>query len=309
MPKTTAPESTAPDLSDLRAFCVVVDLGSITAAAKTLGETKGAVSRRLTRLERGLGVVLLRRSPRLVQATEDGAAFRARVGRALELLDDASTEARHAQSTPRGHLRVTAPTDVAVLAAPIVAGFIERHPEVTVEMIVAQAQLDFDAHQIDVALRGAAALRDSSLVAHRLETIETRLYASPGYLRAHGRPRGLDDLARHRVLAHRADRQPGTVMLGRRGEKLAAVRVRPSITSGDFEFLRSAAKAGAGVALLPSMVAAADVADGALTPVLREMIGFTGGIFLVHQGARVLPAKVRAFRDFVIEAFNARAKR
>src|SRR5690349_8031624 len=82
------------DLRDLRAFCQVVDRGSLTSAAKALGETKGAVSRRLTRLERALGVVLLRRSPRRVEATEDGAAYRARLGRALDLLDDAHAQAQ-----------------------------------------------------------------------------------------------------------------------------------------------------------------------------------------------------------------------
>src|SRR4051812_1755005 len=92
----------AADLQDLRAFCQVVDLGSITAAAKALGETKGSVSRRLSRLESTLGVVVVQRSPRRVQATEDGMAYRARVGRALELLDDAATQVQQALTAPHG---------------------------------------------------------------------------------------------------------------------------------------------------------------------------------------------------------------
>ena len=82
-PDAASHASFSPDLADLRAFCLVVDLGSITAAARSLGEAKGSVSRRLTRLEEGLGVTLLRRTPRLVQPTEVGAAYRARLGRAI----------------------------------------------------------------------------------------------------------------------------------------------------------------------------------------------------------------------------------
>ena len=100
-------ETQTKDLTDLRAFCMVVDRGSITAAAKALGETKGAVSRRITRLERAVGSPLLRRSPRLVQATENGIAYRVQVGRALELLDDATTVLQDARATPSGVLRVS----------------------------------------------------------------------------------------------------------------------------------------------------------------------------------------------------------
>ena len=118
-----------PEILELRAFCKVVDLGSITAAAKALGESKGNVSRRLTRLERGLGVALVRRSPRLVQATEDGLAYRMRVGRILELLDDASAAVQRAHGAPSGHLRVTAPIDLGLsIVAPLVTGFVERFP-------------------------------------------------------------------------------------------------------------------------------------------------------------------------------------
>src|SRR4051812_32831093 len=111
---TAAAETSIADLQDLRAFCQVVDLGSITAAAKALGETKGSVSRRLTRLERALGVVVVQRSPRRVQATEDGIAYRARVGRALELLDDAAVQVQQARTAPHGHLRITAATDIGL---------------------------------------------------------------------------------------------------------------------------------------------------------------------------------------------------
>jgi DNA-binding transcriptional LysR family regulator len=304
-----AGETAGVDLADLRAFCLTVDLGSITAAAKTLGETKGSVSRRLTRLERALGAVLLRRSPRLVQATEDGLAYRLRVGRALELLDDAAIAVQHARATPRGHLRVTAPYDLGVsLIAPLVAGFAARCPEVSVEMVLTEAMLDFDAHQIDVALRVAATLQDSALIAHRLQHIAVGLFASPGYLRKHGAVRTPDELSQHRLLMMRAVRgQAVLVLQPAEGKERVRLKVHAAISASEFSFLQEAALADGGIALLPVVVAQREVAARRLVPVLPEYQPEGGAdLYLVHQGSRFLPPKVQAFREYVLEALAQR---
>jgi DNA-binding transcriptional LysR family regulator len=291
---------------------MVVDLGSITAAARTLGETKGTVSRRLTRLERALGVVLLRRSPRLVQATEDGLSYRMRVGRSLELLDDANLSLQHARTTPSGHLRVTAPLDLGVsLVAPLMAGFVERYPEISVEMILSQAVLDLDSNQIDVALRAIRTMPDSSLIAHKLRELDTVLYASPNYLRRSGPLKKPDDIARHRLIVLRSTRGHTVLSLrAKSGGEQVRVRVRAAISASDFSFGREAGIAGAGVALLPSIVVKRDLEEGRLVPVLKDYVIDGGAAFyLVHQGTRFLPSKVRVFRDYVLEAFSVRPKR
>jgi DNA-binding transcriptional LysR family regulator len=291
---------------------MVVDLGSITAAARALGETKGTVSRRLTRLERALGVVLIRRSPRLVQATEDGVAYRMRVGRSLELLDEANATVQRARTTPGGHLRITAPLDLGVsLVAPLVAGFVERYPDISVEMILSQAVLDLDSSQIDIALRAIRALPDSSLIAYKLKELDTVLYASPAYLRRHGPPKRPDDLTRHRVLVLRATRGNAVLSLhAKSGAEQARVRVRTAISASDFSFNREAALAGAGIAVLPTIVAKRDLDEGRLAPVLKDYVVDAGAFFyLVHQGTRFLPSKVRVFRDFVLDAFGVGARR
>lgn len=298
-------------LLDLRAFCLVIDLGSITAAAKALGETKSSVSRRIARLEHGLGVQLLRRSPRLVQATEDGLAYRMRVGRVLELLEDANTAVQQARATPSGHLRVTAPFDLGVsLLAPLVAGFSERFPEVSVEMLLTEARLDFDAHQIDVALRVTTSLQDSSLIAHKLQSIEVGLFAAPAYLRRHGAVREPDDLQEHRMLLARATRGHATLVLASRdGREHAKVRVRAAISASDFSFSREAALAGAGIALVPRVIVQRDVDRKKLVPVLEDHAPEgSATLYLVHAGTRFLPAKIRAFRDYMFDAFQVRGR-
>jgi DNA-binding transcriptional LysR family regulator len=304
-------ETATTDVDDLRAFCRVVDLGSITGAAKSLGETKGGVSRRITRLERSLGVVLLRRSPRLVQATEDGAVYRASVGRVLEMLDEANAQARRALTAPSGHLRVTAPSDVGLtLMAPVVASFVERYPDITVEMVLTEALLDFDAHQIDVALRAGSALQDSALVAHRLLEIEARLYASPAYVKEHGAPKHPDQLDQHRLLLGQGGRVAASLTL-RRGAEEHRLRFKghAPISGSDFSFTREVALGGGGVALLPDVVARNDVTAGRLVPVLKEWAGFKGTLFVVHHATRLLTPKVRVFREHIIKEFTERCKK
>jgi DNA-binding transcriptional LysR family regulator len=307
-----AAETPAPDLQDLRAFCRVVDLRSITAAARSLGETKGTVSRRISRLESALGVLLLQRSPRSVAPTEEGTAYRARVGRALELLEDAHAEVQDGQRAPRGHLRVTAPPDLAVtMVSPIVAGFIDRVPDVTVELVVTEARLDFESHQLDMAIRATGSLQDSSLVAHKLEDIDGRLFASPHYLAAKGTPRQPDDLARHRYVHSSSSSQgQATLELRHRTDgRTHSQPLRAAVSSTNMLVAKASAIAGAGVVLLPVGIARADVSEGRLQPVLKDWSGLNASLYLVHRATRSLPPKARAFRDYVLETLGVAARR
>ncbi|MGK3997640.1 LysR family transcriptional regulator [Sorangium sp. So ce1024] len=300
------------DLADLRAFCLVVDLGSVTAAARTLGETKGSVSRRLTRLEQALGVELLRRSPRRVQATEDGLAYRMRVGRALELLEDANVAVQQARAKPSGHLRVTAPFDLGLsILAPLSAGFAARFPEISLEMLLTEALLDFDAHQIDVALRATTSLPDSSLIAHRLLQLEVGLFAAPAYLRKHRPLRRPEDLRGHRLLMAQTTRGHATIALQpRAGGERAELRVRAAIAASDYSFCREVALAGAGIALVPEVNVRGDLEAKRLVPVLEDYtIDGAAPLYLVHSGTRFLPPKIRAFRDYLLDAFGVSGRR
>src|ERR1041384_6557480 len=171
------------DVLDLRAFCLVVDLGSITLAAKKLRESKATLSRRISRLEGAIGVSLVKRSSRLVEATEDGAVYRERVGNVLELLGEANDEARHTLKTPSGTLRITAGHEFNSVLAPIVVAFAQRFPDVKIDMLVTQAVLDFDRDGVDVALRVGRKLSDSSLITHKIMELDPVIVAAPEYVR------------------------------------------------------------------------------------------------------------------------------
>lgn len=298
------PKVAKTETDDLRAFCLVADHGSITAAARILGETKGSVSRRISRLERSLGIALLRRSPRLVRPTDDGAAYRERVGRVLELLDDANDNVRQSVSVPTGHLRVTAPMDLASsVLAPLVADFAAQFPKVTIEMVLTEQILDFDANQIDVALRATGPLPDSSLIAHRLAELTSGLYASPGYLSEHGTPAEPAALADHRML-RRASRPASTLSLHPQQGPDVAIRVGAAVMSSEFHFLKEVCVAGGGIGVLPDAIAAAAVTEGRLVRVLSEYTLQSSSLYLLYPGTRFLTPKLRAFRDFLRQAFR-----
>lgn len=141
-------------LEDVRAFCAVVDLGSISGAARQRGETKGGVSRRVSRLEQRLGALLLSRTSRAVTATEEGLAFYAKARDALDLLDDAADSARQSQAIPRGRLRVTAPHDLGLDVLPdLMTRFRAEHPQIAIDLVLSDVTLDLAANRIDLALR------------------------------------------------------------------------------------------------------------------------------------------------------------
>lgn len=289
------------DLKDVRAFCAVVDAGSVTAAAKLLRETKGSVSRRVARLEQALGVSLLRRSPRLVQPTEDGALYRTKVGRALELFDDASLSVQDAGETPRGLLRITAPSDFALGLLPeLSARFCERYPEVQVEMVTSDARLDFDAQQLDCALR-VGTLRDSNLKVHKLLDVGIAFYASPRYLETATPLKKPEDLASHRIVAYTNMPRPLDVTFERGGQK-TTVSLSPHLL-GDGAFAHRVAVHGGGVAGIPRVLAAKDLASGGLVQILPQYeLSLFRPLSLLYPASAFVPAKVRAFRDFLLEA-------
>lgn len=294
-------------MTDLRAFCLVADLRSITMAAKALRESKATVSRRITRLEASLGVALLERTPRRVEPTEDGAAYRARVGDVLDLLGAANDAARQARAVPSGLLRVTSGPEFNGVLAPVIVDFADRHPAVRIEMVVTQQSLDFDADRIDVALRVAMQLADSALIAHRVLPLDLAIIASPAYLARHRAPRTPEDLASHRTVFLPSRVREFPIRHVKTG-KVTKVTATPTIVATDMNFVIELARAGAGIGFVPKVSVEPHLASGELVQVMKdhEISGAT--LFLLHRGGRFIPPKVRAFRDFVLAAFAAKGR-
>ena len=195
-------ETMGGSLTDVRAFCRVVELGTLSAAARVLGETKGSISRRLRRLETGLGLSLLARHPRSVTVTGEGQLFYGKAREGLLLLEEGAELARATRSEPRGVLRITAPMDLGQeWLPPIIVDFARQYPQIRVELLLSDQRLDLASHQIDVALRATeGGLPDMGYSARPLTRLTMGWFAAPAYLAEAAPPACPEELHAHALI-------------------------------------------------------------------------------------------------------------
>ena len=286
---------------EMEVFVRVVDLGGFSAAARALRMTPSAVSKLIARLEARLGARLVNRSTRKLQLTPEGSAFYDRAVRVLADLDEAERSAA-AGASPRGRLRVNTNVSFGThYLIPLLPGFLERHPEVTVEVTLTDTVVDLLEDRADVAIR-VGPLKSSQLVARKLGESRMMLVASPAYLTAHGTPQTPGDLARHNLLGFSFARQSnGWPFRDADGSASAVVPTGNALVS-DGESMRLLVLTGLGISRLSLFHIGPDVEAGRLVPVLEAYNpGDTESIHAVYVGGGHLPARVRAFLDYLVE--------
>ncbi|WP_392887809.1 LysR substrate-binding domain-containing protein [Pseudomonas migulae] len=289
------------DLNDTLVFVRVVRLGSFTAAAHALQIPKTTVSRRVRELEQAIGVQLLRRTTRQLSLTEAGAVYFDQCKDIASTLEHAELAVHQLRDGPRGWLRVTVPYSFGVSwFAPLVSGFRQAYPEIKLEILASHVPLDLVADEIDVALR-LGALPDSSLIARRLASYATGIYAAPDYLARHGQPTTPEELIEHRALVlHQARRDVGYVWPMRRtGAKFRHYQVEPSVIANDPALLKEALCAGEGLSLGMDQSMQADVQAGRLCRVLPDWIGPPQDLNAVTAREHLPSPKVTAFIGFL----------
>jgi DNA-binding transcriptional LysR family regulator len=292
------------DLNDVATFVRVAGGGGFTVAANALGVPKSTVSRSLARLERALGVRLVHRTTRSLALTEAGRAYYERVRHAVQGVAEATADVVDLGKEPRGTIRVTAPVDVAqTLLAEVIAGFVERYPQVRFEVSLTPRVVDLVAEGFDLAVR-ASPLRDSSLVARRLGAATMGLYASPAYLRRRGVPKAVSDLASHEFIRFRPSRGPLVLETDTQKER---VTLEGGIEVDDLLFVRRLVETGAGIGLLPLFLAVCprSAPGDAVTRVLPAWTLRGSALSVVAPSARHEPRRVKLFREFLL----AEAKR
>jgi len=287
-------------LEELQAFVAVVDGGSITAAADQLGQTVSGISRALARLEKKLDTTLLRRTTRRAALTEEGQAFLLRTRAILASIDDAEEHMAARRQQPAGRLRVNAATPFMLHAVvPLVPAFRAAYPQITLELDTDELNIDLLERRTDVAIR-IGHLRDSTLHARPLCTSRIRVLASPAYLAARGRPRAVEDLARHTLLGFT---QPESLnrwpLRGAHGDEWPTV---PEIAASSGETLRQLALQGAGIVCLSDFMTTADRARGDLVQVLaRDTADVRQPVSAVYYRNTQLAARIACFLDFLQE--------
>lgn len=283
----------------LNAFIEVARSQSFVQAARHLERHVSAVSRAVGALENRLGVRLLQRTTRRVTLSDAGREYFKRCEALLGELEGADAEVREQAAALRGTLRVSAATGAGQsLIGPIVPEFLAAHPQVTLDLRLSNRYVDLIEEGFDVALRVGTLAADSRLVVRRLAPTRRVLLASPGYLQRRGSPRTPQQLAEHPCLVLDIGARPRRWEL-QRGRTALAVDVAGPLYSNNSFVLLTACLAGAGIGLLPATVATADVRRGELSRVLPAWSSTEQGIYAVYPSARFIPAKVRAFVEFV----------
>lgn len=284
----------------LPAFVAVVEAGSFSGAARQLGGSKSALSKKVNQLEQLLGCQLLYRTTRSLSLTEAGERYFETVRHAVRLARDGEDAIGALQSAPRGLLRVTVPMVYGRRhLVPLIPDFLARYPEVQLQFEMSDEQRDLVAEGFDVGLR-IGALEDSSLVARRLAPCHSTLCAAPTYLARAGVPQTPADLERHNCLFYSLFRGGAQWRLrGPEGE----IGVTPS---GNFEVnnsdaIHSALLAGLGIGNMPDFIVGEDLAAGRLVPVLPAYRLPEHGIWSLYPRRRHLPAKVSAWLAFLDE--------
>lgn len=286
--------------AEMNAFVRVAERGSFAAAATDLGLTPSALSKLVTRIEDRLGVRLLTRTTRKLALTAEGELFVARSRDILASIEAAEAEVTAASEQPRGHLRVSVGTAVAKqILGPALPVFLDRYPDITVELHVSDRQVDLVAEQIDVAIRSGA-LGDSSLVARKLHEATRVITASPRYLEKHGAPRVPADLLRHNCLT-----LPGPAWSQwpfHTHEGINRMAVSGTFTSDNADLLFDMAVGGLGVARLADFMVARAVREGALVRLLDDShVPESFPIHALTVPGRHRAPRIRAFVEFVAE--------
>lgn len=286
---------------EMEVFVCVVERGGFSAAARACRMTPSAVSKLVTRLETRLGARLVNRSTRAFQLTPEGCAFYERATRILADIADAERGVG-AGEQPVGRIRLNTSASYAThILAPILPGFLDLHPGVTLDLVQTDMVVDLLAERTDVAVR-AGPLKSSSLVARKLGDTAMVIAAAPSYLARLGEPKTLEDLEQHNRLGFGYVRTvDGWPM--RKGAETVIIPAVGRVQASDGEALRRLALNGVGLARLAAFTVHEDLAAGRLVRVLEHLNPGDREAFhaiYIGQGGP-LPSRVRALLDFLAE--------
>lgn len=287
-------------MASIPVFVAVVEAESFTRAAAKLGLTKSAVSRRVSDLEEELGVQLLHRTTRSLSLTEAGERYLEHARTALSEALAAEDAATELQRVPSGRLRINTPMSFGRLhVAPAIPDFLERYPDIHVDMTMEDRVVDLIEGRYDLAIR-VGTLPDSSLVARKLAPSSTVLCASPEYVKKHGEPHTPEELLDHNCLLYAYFSEANEWTFVRDTER-TSIRVSGSYQVNNSEALRDAVMQGSGVSRIPTFIVGPDIAKGDLVRLLDDYVMPSQDIYAVWPERRHLPTKVRVFIDYLTE--------
>lgn len=287
-------------LNDMALFVEVVRTMSFRRAAEAIGVPNSTLSRRVSALEKAIGLRLLHRTTRKLELTEAGLIYHERCKRIVEEAKLAHEQLGDLLAQPSGVLRASLPVDFATTyLAPLMAEFARRHPGIRFDLDLTPRRVDLVAEPFDVAIRMGES-PDSGLVARQLASLPTHLYASPGYLASAGEPLHPADLSRHECLGFRAAKPLVWTLHQAATPTNVPVEVAGRFQVNSVGMMRSLATLDLGLVLLPEAMVTDDVASGRLQRVLPLWQGTPIPVYAMTE-TRLLPAKTQRFIEFLRE--------
>jgi DNA-binding transcriptional LysR family regulator len=285
--------------SDLAFFTLLARKQSFAATALALGISAPAVSKRLARIENGLGVKLLHRTTRRVSLTSEGEAYLVRAEQILRDIEELNETVSSAGRAPKGLLRVNATLGFGrEHVAEIISEFIGLWPEVEVQLVLSDTPLNLVAEGFDIGIRFGG-LSSSRLIARRLRANRRFMCASPAYLERRGEPRRLEELEQHDCIVLRQNQETYDVWRFQRNDRTHSVKVHGRLSSNDGEVALDWTLAGHGIMVRSEWDILHHVEAGRLKLVLPKYSQPDADICAVYPERENLSAKVRAFIDFL----------
>ncbi len=287
------------DWDKLRIFHAVAEAGSFTHAGETLNLSQSAVSRQIGALEESLNVTLFHRHARGLILTEQGELLYRTAHEVFSKLAMAEAQLTESKDRPKGQLKVT--TTVALGSTwltPRMGEFVELYPDIAVDLVLDDRELDLSMREADVAIRMAPP-RQPELVQRHLLTVHMHVYASPTYIKRHGMPKSAEELEDHKIIVYGDDPRPpvpGINWLLTAGAKKGQPR-RPTLTVNNVYAIMRAAQSGLGLAGLPEFM----VQEASnLVQVLPELEGPRFDAYFVYPEELRSSKRIQVFRDFLL---------
>ena len=290
-------------LNGMGVLSAIVDSGSFAAASEALDMSQSGVSRSVARLEARLGIRLFDRTTRSVKLTDEGRRFYEQIVPLLSGLEEAASTASQGATAVRGRLRVNIdPFFSRLFLGPRLGAFVEKYPELQLDLITRDQLGDMVADGFDLAVRFGEP-RESTLIARKLLDTRVITVASPGYIKKHGRPLVPADLEREpHTCIHFRDPETGRPFQWEfhRGKKKVLIAARGRLSANDVGTMHGVCLAGHGVAQVLALGTEQLLASGRLMDLFPDWPDETFPLYAAYPSRHHLPAKVRAFFDFIV---------